>query len=105
MTIRIVSRLILLLAGLAAVTALFVGVLSLLASTTAAQAAPLLERDQAAAVERAIEAPVKEAPADADASSTPTVVLVFAGIVLLATLPPAHRVYVYHRSHYRSDWL
>ena len=103
MTIRIVTRLALLLVALAAATALLVGGLSLLASTTAAQAAPLLERDQAAAVERAIEAPVKEAPADA--SSTPTVVLVFAGIVLMAALPPIHRVHVYHRSYHRSDWL
>ena len=105
MTIRIVTRLALLLVALAAATALLVGGLSLLASTTAAQAAPLLERDQAAAVERAIEAPVKKAPADADASSTPTVVLVFAGIVLMAALPPIHRVHVYHRSYHRSDWL
>jgi hypothetical protein len=103
MTIRIVTRLALLLVALVAATALLVGGLSLLASTTAAQAAPILERDQATAVERAIEAPAKEAPADA--SPTPTVVLVFAGIVLMAALPPIHRVHVYHRSYHRSDWL
>jgi hypothetical protein len=103
MTIRIVTRLALLLVALVAATALLVGGLSLLASTTAAQAAPLLQRDQAAAVERAIEAPAKEAPADASPTPTPTptVVLVFAGIVLMAALPPIHRVHVYHR----SDWL
>jgi hypothetical protein len=99
MTIRIVTRLTLLLVALVAATALMLGVLSLLASTTAADAAPLLQRDQAAAVERAIEAPANEAPADT--SPTPGVALVFAGIVLMAALPPIHRVHVYHR----SDWL
>jgi hypothetical protein len=54
-------------------------------------------------VERAIQAPAEEAPADA--SPTPAVVLVFAGIVLMAALPPIHRVHVYHRSYHRSDWL
>jgi hypothetical protein len=103
MTIRIVTRLTLLLVALVAATALTVGGLSLLASTTAAEAAPLLERNQAAAVERAVKAPAKGAPADA--SPTPTVVLVFAGIVLMAALPPIHRVHVYHRSYHRSDWL
>jgi formate hydrogenlyase subunit 3/multisubunit Na+/H+ antiporter MnhD subunit len=86
MTIRIVSRLILLLVVLAAATALMIGGLSLLASTTPADAAQLLQRDQVAAVERAV-------------------VLVFAGIVLMAALPPIHRVHVYHRSYHRSDWL
>ena len=103
MIIRIVTRLTLLLVALVAVTALLVGGLSLLASTTAAgAAAPLLQRDQAAAVERAIQAPAEKAPADA--SPTPAVVLVFAGIVLMAALPPIHRVHVYHRSYHRSDW-
>jgi hypothetical protein len=103
MTIRIVTRLALLLVALVAATALLVGGLSLLASTTAAEAAPLLQRDRVAAVKRAVEVPVKEAPADD--SPTPAVVLVFAGIVLMAALPPIHRVHVYHRSYHRSDWL
>ena len=102
MTIRIVSRLILLLVVLAAATALMVGGLSLLASTTPADAAQLLQRDQVAAVERVVEAPAEEAPGT---SPTPAVVLVFAGIVLMAALPPIHRVHVYHRSYHRSDWL
>jgi hypothetical protein len=102
MAVRIVSRLILLLAGLALATALVVGALSVLAAHAPAEAAPLLERDHVAAVERAIESPAGESPADT--APTPAVVLVFAGIVLLAVLPPAHRVYVYHRSPYRSDW-
>jgi hypothetical protein len=101
MTIRIVSRLILLLVVLAAATALVVGGLSMLASTTSADAAPLLQRDQVAAVERAIETPAEKA---SDSSPTPAVVLVFAGIVLMAALPPIHRVHVYHRSYHRSDW-
>jgi hypothetical protein len=55
-----------------------------------------------AAVERAIETPAEEA---SGTSPTPAVVLIFAGIVLMAALPPIHRVHVYHRSYHRSDWL
>jgi hypothetical protein len=102
MTIRIVTRLILLLVALTAATVLMVGGLSVLASTAPVDAAPLVERDQVAAVERAIEAPAEES---AGTSPTPAVVLVFAGIVLMAALPPIHRVHVYHRSYHRSDWL
>jgi hypothetical protein len=104
MTIRIVSRLLMLLVALVAATAVMVGGLSLLASATRVDAAPLLQRDQVAAVERAIDTPATE-EAPADASPTPAVVLVFAGIVLMAALPPIHRVHVYHRSYHRSDWL
>jgi hypothetical protein len=102
MITRIVSRLILLLVALAAATALVVGGLSVLASTAPAGAAPMLQRDQVAAVERAIEAPAEE---PAGTSPTPAVVLVFAGIVLMAALPPIHRVHVYHRSYHRPDWF
>jgi hypothetical protein len=108
MTIRIVSRLTLLLVVLAAATALMIGGLSLLASTAPADAATLLEHDQVAAVERAIEAPATESTESTestDATPTPAIVLVFAGIVLMAALPPIHRVHVYHRSYHRSDWL
>ena len=101
MIVRTVSRLALLLVALAAATALVVGALSVLASTTPADASPLLERDQAAAVERAVEAPATEAPGT---SPTPVVALVFAGIVLMAALPPIHRVHVYHRPYHRYDW-
>ena len=101
MTARLVSRLILLLAALAAATALMVGALSMLASATPAGPATLLERDHVAAVERAVEAPA----GDGDASPTPAVALVFAGMVLMAALPPVHRVYVYHRGDHRPDWL
>jgi hypothetical protein len=102
MITRIVSRLILLLVALAAATALVVGGLSLIASTALAGAAPMLQRDQVAAVERAIEAP---ADGPTGTSPTPAVVLVFAGIVLMAALPPIHRVHVYHRSYHRPDWF
>jgi hypothetical protein len=103
MIIRVASRLILLLASLALATALVVGALSALASTAPAEATPPPEHDQVAAVELAV-----EVPADAEqaaTSPTPAVVLVFAGIVLLAVLPPAHRVHVYHRSYHHSDWI
>jgi hypothetical protein len=105
MTVRIVSRLTLLLVALAAATALMIGGLSLLASTAPADAATLLEHDQAAAVVKSVETPATETPETADATPTPAIVLVFAGIVLLAALPPIHRVHVYHRSYHRSDWL
>ena len=104
MVVRVASRLVLLLGGLALATALVVGALSLLASTSPVEATPLVERDQVAAVQRAVEGPV-ESEAATDSSPTPGVALVFAGIVLLAALAPAHRVYIYHRSHYRTDWL
>jgi hypothetical protein len=106
MTVRIVSRLVLLLVALAAATVLLVGGLSRLASAAPADAVSLTQRDQAAAVERAIEAPAERA----DSSPTPAIALLFAGIVLAATLTPVTRVYVhygsYHRSHYyRPDWF
>jgi hypothetical protein len=104
MSFRVVSRLVLLLATLALATALMVGALSMLATTAPATAAPFLERDHVTAVERALEAPT-DAEKAPDTSPTPAVVLVFAGIVLLAALPPVHRVHVYHRSYQRSDWI
>ena len=103
MTIRIVTRLTLLLVALAAATAVMIGGLSLLASATPAGAVTALEHDQVAAVERAIEDPATET--SEATPPTPAIVLVFAGIVLMAALPPIHRVHVYHRSYHRSDWL
>ena len=105
MTVRIVSRLTLLLVALAAATALMTGGLSLLASTAPADAATLLEQDQAAAVVKSVQTPAAETTDTTDATPTPAIVLVFAGIVLMAALPPIHRVHVYHRSYHRSDWL
>ena len=103
MVVRVASRLVLLLGGLALATALVVGALSILASTAPVEASPL-ERDQVAAVQRAVEGPVEGEPAT-DTSPTSGVELVFAGILLMAVLAPAHRMYVYHYSHHRSDWL
>ncbi len=105
MTVRVVSRLTLLLVALAAATALMIGGLSLLASTAPADAATLLEHDQAAAVAKSVETAATETTETTDATPTPAIVLVFAGIVLMAALPPIHRVHVYHRSYHRSDWL
>jgi hypothetical protein len=120
MITRIVSRLVLLLVALAAATTLVVGGLSVLASGAPDSAAPMLQQDQVAAVQRAVEAPAEEptgtsptpaveAPAEepTGTSPTPAVVLVFAGIVLMAALPPIHRVHVYHRSYsyHRPDWF
>ena len=101
MTVRIVSRLVLLLVALAAATVLLIGGLARLASVAPADAVSLTQRDQAAVVERAIETPAEQA----DSSPSSLVVLVFAGIVLMAALPPVHRIHVYHRSHYRADWF
>ena len=104
MITRIVSRLVLLLVALAAATTLVVGGLSVLASGAPDRAAPMLQQDQVAAVQRAVEAPAEE---PTGTSPTPAVVLVFAGIVLMAALPPIHRVHVYHRSYSypRPDWF
>ena len=97
-----ITRLTLLLVALAAATALLVGGLAVLASTAPVDAASLVDQDQVATVERAIEAPAEESSGP---TATPAVVLIFAGIVLMAALPPIHRVHVYHRSYHRSDWL
>lgn len=100
--LRIVTRLTLLLVALAAATALLVGGLAVLASTAPVDATSLLEQDQVATVERAIETPAEES---SGSGAPPAVVLIFAAIVLMAAIPPIHRVHVYHRSYHRSDWL
>jgi hypothetical protein len=97
---RLAGR-VLLFATLALIMMLLVGEMKALASATPADPAPILQRDQVAAVERAVETP---AEGQGGTSPTPTVVLVFAGIVLMAALPPVNRVYVYHRPYHRSDW-
>jgi hypothetical protein len=109
MATRIITRLLLLLIALAAATALMVGGLSVLASVTPDGAATL-ERNQFAEVRNTIEASAKqrvEAPAQdatdraAGATPTPTVVLVLAGIVLMAALPPVYGVRVYQRTYHQ----
>jgi hypothetical protein len=101
MAIRIVSRLVLLLAALALATTLMIGALSLLASASPVEST-LLYRDHVAAVERAVETPA-DGQVATDNTPSPTVALVFAGIVLLAALPPVQRVHVYHRSYRGHD--
>jgi hypothetical protein len=89
MTLRVASRLVLLLAVLGLATALTVAAMALLAGGPA-----LVELDQVAAVERASEAPAQARQAT---EGTPPVAFVFAGIVLLAAVPPLYQVYVYRR--------
>jgi hypothetical protein len=109
MATRIITRLLLLLIALAAATALMVGGLSVLASMTPdAAAAPSLERNQVAELKKSIQASVKkkvDAPArgaaDEAPGATPTVVLVFAGMVLMAALPPILGVHVYQRPYHQ----
>jgi hypothetical protein len=84
---------VLLAAALGLATALLLGAMSTLAAPPA-KAAPVLQRDHAGAVERGVtrhgDEPAPRGPA------LPAAALVFAGILLLATLPPAHRVNVYY---------
>jgi hypothetical protein len=111
MATRIITRLLLLLLALAAATALMVGGLSVLASMTPdAAARARLERNQFAEVRKSIEASVKkkvEAPAEdttdkaPGATPTATVVLVFAGMVLISALPPVYGVHVHRRPYHR----
>ena len=105
MAIRIASRLILLVAGLALAAALLVGAVSFLATTAQAQDIPVVQPEPSGVkLHNSTDAAEDAAKAD-ERSPSPVVVLVLAGIVLLAVLPPMHRtVHVYHRS-YRSDWI
>jgi hypothetical protein len=99
MATRIITRLLLLLIALAAATALLVGGLSVLASM-APDSGTLPKPDQAAELRKDIGSSARDAADEAaGATSTPTVVLVFAGVVLMAALPPVHRVYVYGTYH------
>jgi hypothetical protein len=102
MTVRFASRLLLLVAGLLLATTSVLGAPAALATPTKT-GDTLLDRDQAGAVERAVETGDGAASASSR-SPTPAVVLVFAGIVLLAALPPVQHVHVYHRPYHRSDW-
>jgi hypothetical protein len=110
MTTRSITRLLVLLIAVGAATALMVGGLSLLASVAPdAAAAPRLEPNQAAELEKGIQASVRKkvaAPARDAADEAPgaiptsNVVLVFAGIVLMAALPPVYAVHVYQRTYH-----
>ena len=101
MVVRVASRLVLLVTALGLASALLLGAMSMLAPS-AAKASPVLQRDQVGAVERGV-ARDGEEPAS-NGSAMPAVALVFAGILLLATLPPAHRVSVYYHRPPGSYW-
>jgi uncharacterized membrane protein YphA (DoxX/SURF4 family) len=96
MAVRVVTRVALLLAGLGLATVLLVAGMTALSSASANAAG---HRDPVAAVERGV-ARTRTAPAP-QGTEPPAVALIFAGILLLAALPPVHRVYVYHRSEWR----
>lgn len=102
MVLRAAFRLVRIFGGLVVATALIVGMMTVLASTRRAGGIPLVARDHVTAVQHGVEAPAEQAP---DVSPTPVIVLVFAGIVLLAALPPVPRIHVHHRSYQRSDWI
>jgi hypothetical protein len=97
MTVRIVTRVTLFMAGLGLAVALVLVAMGRLAS--AAEGTAVLGTDHVAAVERGVSAVERDRPAG-EGAGTPPAALVFAGIVVLAALPSAHRIHVYHR----SDW-
>jgi hypothetical protein len=93
-------RLVLLVVALGVATALLVGAM---AALSPAKAGPVLQRDQAGAVERGV-ARAADEPASNGSSSVPAVALVLGGLVLAAALPPAHRVHVYYHRPPGSYW-
>jgi hypothetical protein len=95
-------RLVLLVVALGVATALLVMAMAALAPSASATAGPVLQRDQVGAVERGVTRDGEEP--SSNESPMPVVVLVFAGILLLATLPPAHRVHVYYHRPPGSYW-
>jgi uncharacterized membrane protein len=102
MFVRTAFRLVQILGALAVATALIVGMMAVLASTRREDATTLVWRDHVTAVQHGVEVPADQA---SDASQTPVIVLVLAGMVLLAVLPPVPRIHVHHRSYQRSDWI
>ena len=102
MVVRTIVRLVQMLGALVVAAALLTGMMAVRASTSREDATPPVWRDQVTAVQRGVEDPAEQAT---DASPTPVVVLVFAGRVLLAVLPPVPRIHVHHRSYQRSDWI
>jgi len=98
MVTRVALRLLVLLSGLLLATVLGLGALAALATNPPAAATSLMEHDRSAA-DRVDE---RSASQSAPSVTTPSrvVVLVFAGIVILAALPPLHRVDAHHRTHW-----
>jgi hypothetical protein len=101
MVVRVVARLIGMLAALGLATALLLGAMSMLAPS-AANAGQVLQRDQVGAVQQGVTRGEEE-PAS-KGSAMPAAAMVFAGILVLATLPPAHRVSVYFHRPPGSYW-
>jgi hypothetical protein len=96
-------RLVLLVVALGVATALLVGAMATLTPTAPAKAGPMLQRDQVGAVKHGVTRAGDE-PASNGSSSVPVVALVLGGLVLLAALPPAHRVHVYYHRPPGSYW-
>ena len=100
---RFLRRLVLLVVALGVATALLVGAMSMLAPAAPATASPVLQRDHAGAVRRAVARQAGQ-PASKGSPPVPEVALVLGGLVLLAALPPSHRVYVYHHGRPGPYW-
>ena len=103
MAARFLGRLVLLVVALGIATALLVGAMSTLAPTASAKASPVLQRDQVGAVQRGVTRDGDE-PASNGSPPIPVVALVLGGLLLLAALPPAHRVHVYYHRTPGSYW-
>jgi hypothetical protein len=99
----VLRRLVLLVVALGVATALLVGGMAMLAPAEPAKASPVLHVDQAGAVQRGVVRQAGE-PASKGSPPVPAVALVLGGLVLLAALPPAHRVHVYYHRVPGSYW-
>jgi hypothetical protein len=100
---RFLRRLVLLVVGLGVATALLVGGMAMLAPPAPATASPVLQADQAGDLRRGVARQADE-PASKGSPSVPVVALVLGGLVVLAALPPAHRVHVYYHRVPGSYW-
>jgi hypothetical protein len=100
---RFLRRLVLLMVALGVATAVLVGAMSMLAPAAPAKASPVLQRDHAGAVRRAV-ARKADQPASKGSPPVPGVALVLGGLVLLATLPPVHRLPLYYHRVPGSYW-
>jgi hypothetical protein len=100
---RFLRRLVLLVAALGVATALLVGGMAMLAPAAPVKASPVLQRDQAGALQRGVARQADE-PASKGSPAVPVVALVLGGLVVLAALPPSHRVHVYYHRVPGSYW-
>jgi hypothetical protein len=100
---RFLRRLVLLVVALGVATALLVGGMAMLAPAAPAKASPVLQRDQAGALQRGVVRQADE-PASSGSTPVPAVALVLGGLVVLAALPSAHRVPAYYHRVPGSYW-